>query len=112
MTIYAGTIADELGSIDDYDGTPEEYFKELSESVKTKFGERYPKLFGAVEEEEDEPKPVKKKLSVEGVSQGRRTSERSRSATPAEREQAQRFVNLGVFPSLDVALKEIVSHVG
>jgi hypothetical protein len=113
MTIYAGTVADELGSIDDYDGTPDEYFKALSESVKDKFAERYPKLFGAVEDDdEDDPKP-KKRLSVEGVSSnrgGRSAVKTAAHLDQAAREQGNRFVTMGIFPNLDAFAKEYFAN--
>lgn len=113
MTMYAGTVADELGALDEYDGTPEEYFKELTDGVKEKFGARYPKMFGEAEEEEPEeaPKP-RKKLSVEGVSAiTRRTGQKTAaSLTEAERAQAKRFVDMGVFPNMDTAIKEYIAN--
>lgn len=108
LTMYAETVADELGELDAYDGTPQEYFAEIAAKVKAKYGERYPAMFGEAEED-DEPKP-RKKLSMEGVTPTRRNTARTPQPTDAQREQAKRFVQLGVFPSYDVALKEMTAN--
>jgi len=113
MTIYAGTVADEMGMVDDYDGTPQEYFKAITESVKDKFAERYPKMFGEADDEEGEPKPAKKKLSVEGVSGnrgGRAAVKTAAHLDQAAREQGNRFVTMGVFPNLDAFAKEYFAN--
>lgn len=107
LTMYAETVADELGELDAYDGTPAEYFAAIAEKVKEKYAERYPAMFG--EEEDEEPKP-RKKLSMEGVTPSRRNTARTPQPTEAQREQARRFVQLGVFPSYDVALKEMTAN--
>lgn len=114
MTIYAGTVADELGTIDEYDGTPDEYFKALRDGVKEKFSERYPEMFGLKkpDDEDDEPKQ-RKKLSVEGVSSSRGGNRGVKTVAhldQAAREQGKRFVDMGIFPNMDAFAKEYFAN--
>lgn len=99
-------VADQIGAAflsKNPDSTPEEVFSEVDKRIRREF----PENFGSKQQKEDTSGSSRAPQAVAGQGQGRTTSTSRKTLTAEQKKVGQRYVELGVFKTLDEYAKNI-----